>query len=69
MVEIAKAYAEEMSLLKHFKGQLALRYLTIRYEDIAQTTDQSLERVAAFLGLPVDLVPSSKNFRISSRRR
>ena len=29
MVEIAKAYAEEMSLLKHFKGQLALRYLTI----------------------------------------
>ena len=51
ILEISEAYAETMSLLKHFKGQFSLRYLTVRYEDLVQTTDNSLERIAEFLGI------------------
>jgi len=55
MAATARHYDTMMNMLKHYRGQLTLRYLPLRYEDLVISPVQSLDRVLAFIGLAAPL--------------
>jgi tetratricopeptide (TPR) repeat protein len=50
----ARHYALVMELVEHYRGQLMLRYLPIRYEDIVADQEGSTRRLLDFLGEEFD---------------
>jgi hypothetical protein len=41
-----------MGMLKFYRGQLTLRYLPVKYEDLVTAPTQTLRRVVDFIGAP-----------------
>ena len=50
LIAIARHYDLTMSLIRHYRGQLALRYLPVRYENLVSAPAQVLRNVQAFIG-------------------
>ncbi|WP_284258083.1 tetratricopeptide repeat-containing sulfotransferase family protein [Acidocella aquatica] len=66
MLALARHYALVMSLIRHFRGQLTLRYLPVRYEDLVSDTAASLRRVVEFAGADPAAVPPEAVLRANS---
>jgi hypothetical protein len=43
-----------MELVEHYRGQMTLRYLPIRYEDIVDDQEAATRRMLDFIGEPFD---------------
>ncbi len=50
----ATHYARVMDLVQHYRGEMTLRYLPIRYEDIVADQQASVRAMLAFIGEPYD---------------
>jgi tetratricopeptide (TPR) repeat protein len=51
---IAQHYALVMDLVHHYRAQMALRYLPVRYEDMVEDMSGSVRRVLDFIGESFD---------------
>lgn len=72
MPAIARHYDVTMSLIKHFRGQLTLRYLPVRYEDMVSSPAATLTKVLDFIGaehstLPAEAVLQANAFQPQNR--
>ncbi len=57
---IATHYALVMSMIRHYRANLTLRYLPVRYEDLVQNPAATLAEVLAFIGAnPASAPPES----------
>jgi hypothetical protein len=61
----ARHYVRVMELVEHYRGEMALRYLPIRYEDIVGDQDGSVRRMLGFIGEAFD--PACLNFTENRR--
>jgi len=52
MEDTARHYARLMDLVEHYKSQLDMNYLEIRYEDLVDNTEVNAYKVIDFVGLP-----------------
>jgi Flp pilus assembly protein TadD len=50
----ARHYVLIMDLVEHYRAQMTLRYLAIRYEDIIDEQEASVRRLLGFVGAPFD---------------
>jgi len=50
----ARHYALTMELVEHYRAQMTLRYLPIRYEDIIDDQEAAVRRMLDFIGEPFD---------------
>ncbi len=50
----AQHYRLTMDLVEHYRAQLTLRYLPVRYEDIVDDQETSVRRMLDFIGEPFD---------------
>jgi len=50
----AKHYVRVMDLVQHYRGEMTLRYLSIRYEDIVEYQEQSVRAMLDFIGEKFD---------------
>ena len=50
----ARHYALTMELVEHYRREMLLRYLPIRYEDIVDDQEASVRRMLAFIGEPFE---------------
>lgn len=50
----AKHFALTMDLIEHYRGQMTLRYLPVRYEDIVDDQEGSIRRMLDFIGEDFD---------------
>lgn len=66
MLALARHYALVMSLLRHLRGQLTLRYLPVRYEELVSDTAASLRRVVEFVGADLAAIPPEAVLRANS---
>jgi tetratricopeptide (TPR) repeat protein len=57
MLAAARHYALTMDMVKHYRGQLTLRYLPVRYEDLVRDTGATLRRVLDFIGTDPAALP------------
>lgn len=60
MPAMARHYEFSMSLIKHFRSNLTLRYLPVRYEDLVTDPTGTLKTVLAFIGADPALIPADK---------
>lgn len=51
---IATHYALTMELVEHYRTEMTLRYLPVRYEDVVDDQETSLRRMLDFIGEPFD---------------
>ncbi|MBV8767232.1 MAG: sulfotransferase [Hyphomicrobiales bacterium] len=51
---IARHYVLVMDLVHHYRAQMALRYLPVRYEDMVDDVAGNLHRILDFVGEPFD---------------
>ncbi len=51
---LARLYHIQMSMIAHFRGQMTLRYLPVRYEDIVSDPAGALQKIFAFAGIAAD---------------
>ena len=51
---IARHYLLVMELVEHYRAQMTLRYLPVRYEDIIADQEGSIRRIFGFFGEPFD---------------
>jgi tetratricopeptide (TPR) repeat protein len=51
---IARHYVLIMDLVEHYRREMALNYLCIRYEDIVEDQEASVKKMLAFVGAPFD---------------
>jgi len=52
---LARHYALVMDMQRHYRGQLTLRYLPVRYEDLVANPEQKLREVLDFIGVDAPL--------------
>jgi tetratricopeptide (TPR) repeat protein len=50
----ARHYALTIELVEHYRAQMTLRYLPIRYEDIVDNQEEAVRRMLDFIGEPFD---------------
>jgi tetratricopeptide (TPR) repeat protein len=50
----AHHYALVMGLVEHYRAEMTLRYLPLRYEDIVDDQENSIRRMLDFVGAPFD---------------
>ncbi len=50
LATLARHYDFTMNLIKHFRGQLTLRYFPVRYEDMVSEPAATLRELLAFIG-------------------
>jgi hypothetical protein len=50
----ARHLALTMDLVAHYRAQMTLRYLPVRYEDIVDDQEASIRRMLDFIGEPFD---------------
>src|SRR5712692_8272046 len=50
----ARHFALTMELVEHYRGQMTLRYLPVRYEDIVDDQEGATRRLLDFIGEPFD---------------
>jgi len=51
---IARHYVLVMDLVRHYRTQMTLRYLPLRYEELVADQEASVARMLAFIGAPFD---------------
>jgi tetratricopeptide (TPR) repeat protein len=51
---IARHYVLVMDLVEHYRSQMTLRYLPVRYEDIIADQETQVRRMFSFIGAPFD---------------
>jgi tetratricopeptide (TPR) repeat protein len=54
LTSIARHYVLVMDLVEHYRRELQLRYLPIRYEDIVESQEANVRKLLAFVGAPFD---------------
>jgi tetratricopeptide (TPR) repeat protein len=54
LVSAATHYVRVMDLVQHYRGEMTLRYLPVRYEDMVGDQQGSVRAVLAFIGEPFD---------------
>jgi tetratricopeptide (TPR) repeat protein len=52
----ARHYVRVMELVQHYRREMTLRYLPVRYEDIVDEQEESVRRILGFIGAPFDAV-------------
>lgn len=52
---VARYFALQAEMIKHYRGQLTLRYLPVRYEDLVADPDAVVRRVLEFVGSDASL--------------
>ena len=62
---IAAHYLLTMELVEHYRSEMMLHYLAIRYEDLVDEQEQSVRRMLRFIGEPFD--PQCLNFHENRR--
>lgn len=66
MPATARHYALTMNMIKHYRGQLTLRYLPVRYEDLVRDPKATLRRVLAFIGADPTALPPDDALRANA---
>ncbi|MDE8344711.1 MAG: sulfotransferase [Acidocella sp.] len=66
LAAIARHYALTMDMIRHYRGQLALRYLPVRYEDLIATPNAVLGRVLGFIGADTAACPPDAVLRANA---
>jgi tetratricopeptide (TPR) repeat protein len=61
----ARHYARVMELVEHYRSEMTLHYLPVRYEDIVDEQEESVRRMLDFIGAPFD--PSCLQFQENRR--
>jgi Tfp pilus assembly protein PilF len=61
----AREYVRVAGLVEHYRAEMPLRYLSVRYEDVVRDPEPELRRISAFLGLAFD--PSCLDFHEDPR--
>jgi hypothetical protein len=51
---VARHYVLVMELVQHYRAEIALRYLPVRYEDMVEDMAGSVRRMLDFIGEPFD---------------
>jgi len=51
---IARHYVLTMELVEHYRAEMTLKYLPVRYEDIVDDQENSVRRLLDFIGEPFD---------------
>ena len=54
LVSIARHYVLVMDLVEHYRREMTLRYLAIRYEDVIDGQEAALRAMLKFIGAPYD---------------
>ncbi len=52
---LARSFVMQAEMIKHYRGQLTLRYLPVRYEDLVAEPEAVVRRVLDFIGVEADL--------------
>jgi tetratricopeptide (TPR) repeat protein len=65
LVTISKHYALQMEMLRHYRGQLTLRYLPVRYEELVTAPRAVLARNLSFIGADI-AVPDEATLRANA---
>src|SRR6185437_2824169 len=51
---IAQHYVLVADLIEHYRREMTLKYLPVRYEDIVSDQEEHIRRILAFVGVPFD---------------
>jgi tetratricopeptide (TPR) repeat protein len=51
---IARHYVLVMGLVGHYRREMSLRYLPVRYEDIVDDQESNVRKIMSFVGVPFD---------------
>jgi len=51
---IARHYVLVMELVEHYRREMTLRYLPVRYEDVIDRQEESVRQMLTFIGAPYD---------------
>lgn len=51
---IARHYVLVMGLVEHYRREMNLRYLPVRYEDIVDDQESNVRKIMSFVGVPFD---------------
>jgi tetratricopeptide (TPR) repeat protein len=51
---IARHYVLVMGLVEHYRREMTLRYLPVRYEDIVEDQETHVRKIMSFVGVPFD---------------
>jgi tetratricopeptide (TPR) repeat protein len=51
---IARHYVLVMGLVEHYRREMSLRYLPVRYEDIVDDQETQVRKILSFVGVPFD---------------
>ena len=54
LTSIARHYVLVMDLVEHYRREMALQYLAVRYEDVIDDQEESVRQMLAFIGAPYD---------------
>ena len=54
LTSIARHYVLVTELVEHYRREMALRYLPVRYEDVIDNQEEKLREMLAFVGAPYD---------------
>jgi tetratricopeptide (TPR) repeat protein len=54
LTSIARHYVLIMNLVEHYRCEMPLKYMAVRYEDIIDRQEESVRRILAFIGAPFD---------------
>ena len=54
LTSIARHYVLVMDLVEHYRREMALQYMAVRYEDVIDRQDESVRQMLAFVGAPYD---------------
>jgi Tfp pilus assembly protein PilF len=54
LTSIARHYVLIMDLVEHYRREMALNYLAVRYEDVIDGQEESVRQMLAFVGAPFD---------------
>ncbi|OYV34661.1 MAG: hypothetical protein B7Z81_09735, partial [Acidocella sp. 20-61-6] len=66
MIATARHYDLTMSMIKHYRGQLALRYLPVRYEALVSDPLTVLQGIVKFIGVTAAKLPSKPILRVNA---
>jgi tetratricopeptide (TPR) repeat protein len=66
LLALARHYDFTMSLIQHYRGQLTLRYLPLRYEDLCARPAKTLRELAGFFGADPNTVPEDAVLRANA---
>jgi hypothetical protein len=68
MPAAARHYALIMDLIKHYRANLTLRYLPVRYEDLVREPAASLRRILEFIGADPAVLPHEATLKANASK-